>query len=115
MVEHHVVAEANHQVAHADCEGIGEGLHARAHIPIAAKKMANRPSSTITRKIDLTTEVVVCSPSDSALPLTRSPSEQATTPIASAMNGALIMPTLKWVTEIASLRRAMKISGLMPP
>ena len=32
--------------------------------------MANRPSSTITRKIDSTTEAVVCRPSDSALPLT---------------------------------------------
>ena len=66
--------------------------------------MANRPSSTITRKMDLTTELVVCSPSDSALPLTLRPSAQATTPIASAMNGALIMPTLKCVTEIASLQ-----------
>ena len=26
--------------------------------------MANRPSSTMTRKIDLTTDVVVCCPSD---------------------------------------------------
>jgi hypothetical protein len=30
--------------------------------------MANRPSSTITRKIDFTTDAVVCRPSDSALP-----------------------------------------------
>ncbi len=44
-------------------------LTAIAHIPIEAKKMANRPSSTITRKIDSTTDAVVCRPSDSALPL----------------------------------------------
>ena len=29
------------------------------HIPIAAKKIANTPSITITRKIDLTTDAVV--------------------------------------------------------
>ena len=56
--------------------GIGASVCIRAHIPIEAKKMANRPSSTITRKIDFTTEVVVCSPSDSALPLTRRPSRR---------------------------------------
>src|SRR5947209_6458768 len=66
-----------------------------SHMPIEEKKMANRPSTTITRKIDFTTEVVVCRPSDSALPWTRRPSAQATTPIISAMNGALIMPTSK--------------------
>ena len=70
---------------------------------------ANTPSSTMTRKIDFTTEAVVCRPSDSALPLTRSPSPQATMPITSAMNGALIMPTSKCVTVIASCSRAMKI------
>ena len=43
--------------------------------------MANNPSSTITRKIDFTTEAVVLSPSNSALPLTCSPSAQATMPI----------------------------------
>ena len=85
------------------------------HIPIEAKKIANTPSRTMTRKIDFTTEVVVCRPSDSALPFTRRPSLQATTPMTSAMNGALTMPTSKWVTEMASLMRAMKISGLMPP
>ena len=42
-------------------------------MPIDAKKIANKPSRTITRKIDFTTEAVVWRPSDSALPLTRSP------------------------------------------
>ena len=54
------------------------------------------------RKIDLTTDVVVCLPSDSALPFTRSPSLQATMPITSAMNGALMLPTSKWVTDTAA-------------
>ena len=67
--------------------------------------MANSPSSTITRKIDSTTDFVVWRPSDSALPFTRSHSAQATTPITKPMNGALIMPTLKCVSEIASVRR----------
>ena len=66
--------------------------------------MANNPSSTITRKIDLTTEEVVWSPSNSALPFTLRPSAHATAPIAKAMNGALMRPTLKCVSEIASLK-----------
>ncbi len=77
-----------------------------------AKNMAKKPSSTMTRKIDLTTEAVVCRPSDSALPSTSRPSTQATMPIISAMNGALIMPTAKWSSEIASRSRARKTSGL---
>ena len=81
-------------------------------MPIEAKKMANSPSRTMTRKIDFTTEAVVCRPSDSALPFTLRPAVQATIPITTAMNGALIMPTLKCVIEIASLRRATKTSGL---
>ena len=72
---------------------------------------ANSPSSTITMKIDFTTDVVVCRPSDSALPFTRKPSLQATMPITSAMNGALMMPTWKWVTDTASCSRARKIAG----
>src|SRR5512147_230142 len=105
MVDDRVAAEADDQVA--DVNGQFGGCLHRTYIPIEAKKMANRPSSTITRKIDFTTEAVVCSPSDSALPLTSNPSAQATTPITSPINGALMMPTLKWVSEIASSSRAM--------
>ena len=50
---------------------------------------------TTTRKIDFTTDVVVCKPNDSALPLTRNPSLHATVPMTSAMNGALMIPTSK--------------------
>src|SRR6266851_3332872 len=105
MVDHHTPAEADHKVAHPDRKLRRGFLH--RYIPIDAKKIANRPSSTITRKIDFTTDVVVCLPSDSALPFTRSPSLQATIPITSAMNGAFRMPTSKWVTEMASCSRAI--------
>src|SRR5216683_4441283 len=113
MVDHHTPAEADHKVAHPDRK-LRRGLLHR-YIPIDAKNIANSPSSTITRKIDFTTDVVVCLPSDSALPFTRKPSLQATMPITSAINGALIMPTSKWVTDTASCNRAMKIAGPMPP
>src|SRR5512141_3004888 len=113
MIDHDLLAETDHQILDADGELLRGFLH--RYIPIDAKNTANSPSSTITRKIDFTTEVVVCLPSDSALPLTRNPSLQATMPIASAMNGALMMPTSKLVTETASCSRAMKIAGPMPP
>src|SRR6476646_6128740 len=93
MFDHDMAAKADHQIMHAYRITSGRFLH--RYIPIDAKNTANRPSSTITRKIDFTTEVVVCLPSDSALPLTRMPSLQATTPITSAINGALIRPTSK--------------------
>src|SRR5262252_9930481 len=103
MVDHRALAEADHEIANAD----GDGLLPHGYIPIEAKNTANRPSSTITRKIDFTTDVVVCLPSDSALPLTLKPSLQATIPITSAMKGALRMPTLKDVTDTASCSRAI--------
>src|SRR5437667_9279743 len=108
MIDHDMTAEADHKVMHTYRKLSGGLLH--RYIPIDAKNTANSPSSTITRKIDFTTEVVVCLPSDSALPFTRKPSLQATTPITSAMNGALMMPTSKWVTETASWSRAMKMA-----
>src|ERR1043166_1259987 len=110
-VEHDALAEADHEVLYVNCDAAAR----HGYIPIDAKNTANSPSSTITRKIDLTTEAVVCWPSDSALPLTLSPSVAATSPITSAMNGAFRMPTSKCVTETASRSRAMKIAGLMPP
>src|SRR6267142_5316790 len=113
MVDHDMLAETNHKIADANCKLRGLILH--RYIPIDAKNTANNPARTITRKIDFTTEVVVCWPSDSALPFTRKPSLQATTPITSAMNGALMMPTSKLVTDTASCSRAMKIAGPMPP
>jgi hypothetical protein len=95
MIQHYAGTEPDDEVAHPNGRLLYGRSHAMRHIPMEAKNMAKSPSSTITRKIDFTTEAVVCSPSDSALPFTLRPSAQATTPIASAMNGALIMPTWK--------------------
>ena len=47
-----------------------------------AKNIANKPSATITIKIDLTTDDVTCRPSDSAEPCTANPSTEAIRPIA---------------------------------
>ena len=47
--------------------------------PVTVSTPGHTLGLTITRKIDFTTDVVVCSPSDSALPFTCSPSAQATT------------------------------------
>ena len=92
-VEHARLAELNRDVADPD-DGIG-WLNGHGHIPIDAKKIANTPSITMTKKIPFTTEAVVCWPSNSALPCTASPSTQATMPITAAITGALMMPTMK--------------------
>src|SRR4029077_20728834 len=84
VVDHDLPPETDHQILHPYSEWRHFLLH--RHIPIDAKNTAKRPSRTITRNIDFTTEVVVCLPSDSALPFTRNPSLQAMMPIASAMN-----------------------------
>src|ERR1700757_3380361 len=102
MVDDHMPAKTDHEIANAD----GDGLLPHDYIPIEAKKTANRPSSTMTRKIDFPTDVVVCLPSDSALPCTLNPSVQATIPITSAMKGALRIPTLNEVMETASRNRS---------
>ena len=67
--------------------------------------MANSASSTITVKMDLTTEEVVRSPTDSALPDTRMPSRQPIMAIAIARNGALMMPTKNVLVSIAASTR----------
>src|ERR1700710_2296042 len=100
MIEHGLPAETHHEITNAN--GRLRWRYVHHHIPIDAKNTAKAPSSTMTRKIDLTTEIVVCLPRDSALPLTLSPSLQATMPMTSAMKGALIIPTSKCVTDTAS-------------
>src|SRR5215207_4531223 len=112
-VEHPRLAELHGDVANPD-DGVGN-LASHGHIPIDAKKMANTPSITITKKIPFTTEDVVCWPSDSALPCTASPSTQATMPMTAAITGALIIPTTKWSIEMASRSRSRKASGSTPP
>ena len=70
MIEHDAVAKADDEVLHVYRDALRlPWLH-----PDRREEDANRPSSTITRKIDFTTDAVVCRPSDSALPLTLSPS-----------------------------------------
>ena len=77
MVDDRRGAEADDEVAHAD-----HGFVARhAYNPIPAKNTANKPSSRKMRTIDLTTDAVVLSPSEVALPSTSKPSTQATSPI----------------------------------
>src|SRR6185503_4544750 len=106
------LAETDNKVAHTDNVFGRRGSH---HILIPAKNIANKPSITMTRKIAFTTEAVVCSPSDSALPSTRSPSTQAIRPITAPINGALIRPTWNVSGEIASRNRSRKTSGGIPP
>src|SRR5258708_27441398 len=112
-VENLGATELHRDIANPD-NGV---LHFRRHrhIPIEAKKIANTPSMTMTKKIPFTTEEVVCCPSDSALPCTASPSTHATIPITAAITGALIMPTVKWSIEIASRSRSRNASGSTPP
>src|SRR5436305_1739632 len=92
-VEHARRAELHGDVANPD-DGVSGSLR-HHHIPIEAKKIANTPSMTMTKKIPFTTDAVVCCPSDSALPCTARPSTQAPIPITAAMTGALMMPTVK--------------------
>ena len=66
-----VCAELHRDIANPD-DRVGYFRRHR-HIPIDAKKIANTPSMTITKKIPFTTEDVVCCPSDSALPSHRKP------------------------------------------
>src|SRR6266853_1894590 len=100
-------AEPYRDVAHPD-DGVGNFRRHR-HIPIEAKKIANTPSITMTKKIPCTTEEVVCCPSDSALPSTARPSTQATIPITAAITGALTMPTMK--ARIGSAMISASIRG----
>src|SRR6266436_727335 len=86
-------AELNRDIANSDNGVLHLGRH--RHIPIEAKKIANTPYITMTKKIPFTTDDVVCCPRDSALPCTASPSTQATIPITAAITGALMMPAVK--------------------
>src|SRR5207244_10312588 len=106
-IEHPRLTELNRDVADPD-DGVGIGLQRHGHIPIDAKKIANTPSITMTKKMPFTTDAVVCWPSDSAEPCTANPSTQATMPITAAMTGAFTSPTMKWSIEIASRNRSRK-------
>ena len=58
MVENDPFAKSDHKIPDMDCRLIGIRGHA-VHIPIRAKNIAKMPSSTMTMKMDFTTDVVV--------------------------------------------------------
>ncbi len=95
MVEHDLAAEADHKIAAREWRtSCGHGI---VTFRSRQRTSANRPSSTMTRKIDLTTEDVVCCPSDSALPFTRKPSLAGDEPDHQRHERRLdSMPTSKW-------------------
>ena len=65
----------------------------------------------MTRKIDLTTELVVCSPSDSALPLHLQPFDASDNADDQRHERRLDHADLERVIEIASRSRVKKTSG----
>src|SRR5690606_33212152 len=69
-----------------------QGFAFVAHQSISMKNRAASASSRMTTKMDCTTAEVVCSPTDSALPLTLKPSMQPMMAIRKANRGALAMP-----------------------
>src|SRR5437899_888335 len=74
-------------------DGFGMSPGCGAHRPSFSNRMENSASSTMTRKIALTTARVVSRPTDSADPLTRSPCMQPMTAMKKAKMGALKRPT----------------------
>jgi hypothetical protein len=57
-VENFCLAELHRDIAHPN-DGV-LCVRSHRHIPIEAKKIANTPSITMTKKIPFTTEDVVC-------------------------------------------------------
>src|SRR5688500_15895757 len=103
-----LVAEAVAQPANGD-DRLG------AHFqPIELKKTANIASSTMTRKIDWTTAVVVRIPTSSLLPWTSMPWKQPARPMMKPNTGALISPMHKSASGTTSCRRWMEVSGGIP-
>jgi len=97
LVVHHVIAELRAHAAqpqdHLAPVAVIDELSALDHYTFASRKMMEKiASSTITQKIDSTTERVVSCPTLSALPRTCSPSKQPIAAITRPNTGALIMP-----------------------
>src|SRR5690554_5312931 len=87
ILVHGLLAEAVDQPA-----DLHQGFAFVAHQSISMKNSAASASSSITTKMDWTTAEVVCSPTDSALPLTLKPSMQPMMAIRKANSGALAIP-----------------------
>src|SRR5215472_3685268 len=91
VVVHLLLSEAIHDATRGDnrCAVASGGFHR----PSFSNRIENSASSTITRKIDLTTARVVSRPTLSAEPRTLRPCMQPTMPITMANTGALTSPT----------------------
>src|SRR5271170_1680829 len=82
-----------------------------AHMPSCSNKIENNASSTMTRKIALTTARVVSWPTLSAEPVTLSPCMQPMTPMKKAKIGALKRPTKRSQPSTAFWTRSRYCSG----
>src|SRR5688572_28897102 len=102
-VMHHVLAEAVHDAARREDR--------TPHSPTRSKKIENSASSTITRKIDFTTALVVSRPTLSAEPPTRSPCMHPITAMTTAKTGALMRPTSRSRVSTASWTRTRYCEG----
>src|SRR5208282_2119156 len=91
LVVHDLLAKAVDDAARREYRFTGRLLG--AHMPSRSNKMENNASSTMTRKIALTTARVVSWPTLSADPVTLSPCMQPMTPMKKAKIGALNRPT----------------------
>src|SRR5262249_22181262 len=108
LARHHVQAQV---VVHAlrakavdDAAGAEQGR--RLHSPTFSKNTENSASSTITRKIALTTARVVSRPTLSAEPAMRSPCMQPITPMKKANTGAFARPTKRSLLSTALCTRS---------
>src|SRR5690606_10423903 len=97
---HGLLAEAVDQPA-----DLHQGFAFVAHQSISMKNRAASASSRMTTKMDCTTAEVVCSPTDSALPLTLKPSMQPMMAIRKANSGALAIRREKCRTATFRSRR----------
>src|SRR5690606_12113295 len=87
VLVHGLLAEAVDQPA-----DLHQGVAFVAHQCISMTHRAASASGQLTTKMDCTAAEVVCSPTDSALPLTLKPSMQPMMAIRKANRGALAMP-----------------------
>src|SRR5258706_4372479 len=110
LVVHDLLAEAVHDAARGD-DGLGGAVGRGRHRPSLSKRIENRASSTITRKIDFTTERVVSRPTLSAEPRTRIPCMQPITAMMKANTGALTRPTKRSLVSTAAWTRSRYCSG----
>src|SRR5690606_27713644 len=98
---HHLFAKAVDQSAHAN-DRVRDG---GAHQHISMNHIAAKASRMITTEIDCTTEEVVRSPTDCAVPVTCMPSRQPIRPISIANTGAFDRPTHMCLRSMVSCMR----------